>query len=143
MTNQALVGHLPVLVHPAPKHALVIGLAARHRGSRRSPHARVDRPDRAVRPRCSRSATAVSNRSTAASWHDPRVHVRIEDGRNFVAFRRRRALRRHRQRAEQSVDDRRLEPLHRRVLRAAPSPPPSRRRPGAVVPLLQQWTRPS
>jgi spermidine synthase len=86
MTNQALVGHLPVLVHPAPTRALVIGLGSGVTAASvaRHPLESIDLIE------LSPEVLALGDRwfesINRGVVHDPRVHVRIEDGRNFVAF---------------------------------------------------------
>jgi spermidine synthase len=86
MATQTVLGHLPLLVHPAPRRVLVIGMGsgvtvasvARH------PVESIDLLELSpeVLDLGGRWFEAV-NRDVV---HDPRVHVRVEDGRNFVAF---------------------------------------------------------
>ncbi len=86
MHTQLLLGHLPLLVHPHPRHVLVIGLGsgvtvaavARH------PVARIDVVE--IEPAMTRAARLFEreNRNVLA---DPRVRVTIADARNFLLTR--------------------------------------------------------
>jgi spermidine synthase len=89
MFTQLTLGHLPVLVHPAPRDVLVIGMGsgvtvaavARH------PVASIDVVELA--PEVMELAGRHFAELNRDVLHDPRLGVHVEDGRNFVAFRRR------------------------------------------------------
>jgi spermidine synthase len=84
--TQALIGHLPLLLHPAPDDVLVVGMGsgmtlgavAQH------PVARIDLVE------ISRDVLELGDRHFRAinhdALHDPRVASFVEDGRNFIAF---------------------------------------------------------
>jgi spermidine synthase len=83
MHTQLISGHLPMLMHPNPKNVLVIGLGsgvtvgavARH------PVERIDVVE--IEPAMVRAARffAEANRN---ALKDPRVHIAVTDGRNFL-----------------------------------------------------------
>lgn len=89
MSTQVLSGHLPLLVHPAPREVLVVGLAsgvtvgsvARHPVD--SVHVVEIEP---AMPAAARAFGAFNHRVLA----DPRVRLVLDDGRHFLAVTRRR-----------------------------------------------------
>ncbi|MBI3767048.1 MAG: fused MFS/spermidine synthase [Deltaproteobacteria bacterium] len=91
MLTQALLGHLPLLAHPAPKAVLVIGM-----GSGVTLGAVVHYPVASIDlVEISPEVVDLAARWFATENHgaidDPRLSVHLEDGRNFVAFREDRA----------------------------------------------------
>ncbi len=91
LLTQALLGHLPLLAHAAPKAVLVIGMGSGVTLGAvvRYPVASIDLVE--IAP----EVVALGARWFAAENHgaidDPRLSVHLEDGRNFVAFREDRA----------------------------------------------------
>jgi spermidine synthase len=85
MTTQLCLGHLPMLHHPNPKRALVIGLGAGVTlgAVARHPVERIE---------CVEISSAVAAAAehfsdiTGGVLHDPRVHLVIGDGRNALLF---------------------------------------------------------
>ncbi len=85
MPTQRLVGHLGLLHHPAPKRVLVIGLGSGVTLGAVAEHAAdsidcVEISDAGVR------AAAHFSAANGDVLNNPRIHVRIGDGRNAVQF---------------------------------------------------------
>jgi spermidine synthase len=86
MATQTLLGHLPLLLHAAPRDVLVIGMGSgvTLAAVTRHPVATVDLVE------ISAEVLDLSDRYFRAenrgALHDPRVTAYVEDGRNFVAF---------------------------------------------------------
>jgi spermidine synthase len=86
MANQLMLGHLPLLLHPAPRDVLVIGMGSGVTLSAvvRHPVTTIDLVE------ISADVLDLGDRQFRAvnrnALHDPRVTAWIEDGRNFVAF---------------------------------------------------------
>jgi spermidine synthase len=83
MHTQLISGHLPLLMHPAPKTVLVIGLGSGVTVSAVARHP-VDHIDVVeIEPAIVR-ATAFFSEANRNALGDPRVHVAVADGRNFL-----------------------------------------------------------
>jgi spermidine synthase len=84
--TQVMLGHLPMIVHPAARDVLVIGMgsgvtlaaAARH------PAAAIDLVE--ISPEVLDLGDRYFRAINRDVLHDARVAVHVEDGRNFVAF---------------------------------------------------------
>jgi spermidine synthase len=83
MQTQILLAHLPMLVHPDPRRVMVLGLGAGVTAGSAATHA-IERLDVVeLEPavvEASRFFTAVSHDPLA----NPRVHLTVADGRNFL-----------------------------------------------------------
>jgi spermidine synthase len=82
--TQLLVGHLPLVFHPAPKRVLVIGFGSGMTVSAVARHPDVEWIDCVeIEPAVVRAAPHLAslNRNVLA---DPRVHVTLDDARNFL-----------------------------------------------------------
>ncbi|MBM3307828.1 MAG: fused MFS/spermidine synthase [Candidatus Eisenbacteria bacterium] len=86
MKTQRLLGHVPMMLHPDPKSALVIGLASGVTvGSVATyPVERIDCVE--IAPAMVEVARTFFAEANRHCLDDPRVSVIIEDGRNHVAF---------------------------------------------------------
>jgi hypothetical protein len=135
MMTQRLLAHVPLLLHPAPKDVLVIGLGSG-----------VTAGSALTHPLASVVAVEISDAVAEASGFfdevnhrpsaDPRFRLVVGDGRNhLLAFPG--ALRRHHLRALESLDGGSLGSLHPGVLRARPGPARARRTLLPVGPHLQ------
>jgi spermidine synthase len=84
--TQTMLGHLPMLLHPAPRDVLVIGMGsgATLGATTRYPVTAIDLVE--VSPEVLALGDAHFRAINHDALHDPRVAVHIEDGRNFVAF---------------------------------------------------------
>jgi spermidine synthase len=84
MPTQLLLGHLPALLHPGARRALVVGLASGVTASALARHD-LDEIDVAELEPSMRSACALFSRENRNVLQDPRVRVRDEDGRHVLA----------------------------------------------------------
>jgi spermidine synthase len=83
MHTQLISGHLPMLMHPSPKNVLVIGLGSGVTVGAVARHA-VERIDVVeIEPAMVRAATFFATQNREA-LKDPRVHMAVTDGRNFL-----------------------------------------------------------
>ena len=83
-TTQKLQGHLPLLIHRDPKHILIVGLGSGGTTYAVSRHhvKRIDVVE--LVPSVVESATKYFTEVNHGVIHDPRVTIRVDDGRNFV-----------------------------------------------------------
>jgi spermidine synthase len=83
MHTQLISGHLPMLMHPAPKNVLVIGFGSGVTVSAVARHAAEHIDIVEIEPAIIRAGTffADVNRNVL---QDPRVHLAVADGRNFL-----------------------------------------------------------
>lgn len=85
MPTQVLIGHLPVLLHPAPSDVLVVGLASGVTLGAVSLHP-VERLDCAEISSAVVRAAAFFDRANHDVLDDPRVEILVADGRNHLAL---------------------------------------------------------
>jgi len=82
---QKLQGHLPLLLHPAPKAVLHIGFGSGGTARAVSTHPEVERIDIVeINPAVLRMAARHLPEVNEGVLEDPRVRVIIDDGRNFL-----------------------------------------------------------
>jgi spermidine synthase len=86
MLTQALIAHLPLLVHPAPHRVLVIGMGTgvSLAAAGRYPVDSIDLVE--ISPEVLDLSSRWFDAINRDVMHDPRLTVHMEDGRNFVAF---------------------------------------------------------
>lgn len=86
MTTQTVLGHLPLLVRPDARRALVIGMGSGVTAAAvaRHPVEWIDLLE--ISPEVLELGGRWFERVNRDVVRDPRVHVRVEDGRNFAAF---------------------------------------------------------
>ncbi|HEX4084910.1 MAG TPA: fused MFS/spermidine synthase [Chthoniobacteraceae bacterium] len=84
--TQLYIGHLPMLLHPQPKSVLVIGLGSGMTlgAVAAYPVERIDCAE--IEPAVAPAARFFDNLSRRA-LDDPRIHLHIDDGRNFLRAR--------------------------------------------------------
>lgn len=83
---QILLAHVPLLVHPAPRDVLVIGLGAGGTLASALRHDRVERLDCVEVSPAVREAMELWFQQDARPLDDPRVNLRIGDGRVHVSL---------------------------------------------------------
>ncbi|MCB9849179.1 MAG: fused MFS/spermidine synthase [Phycisphaerales bacterium] len=82
--HEYLLGHLPVLLHPAPRSVVVVGLGAGVTLSGVAAHPEVERITVVeIEPAVLGGAEQFAHVNDDA-MHDPRVHIEYQDGRNFL-----------------------------------------------------------
>jgi spermidine synthase len=88
MATQTLLGHLPLLLHPAPRDVLVIGMGSGVTlgAVTRHPVATIDLVE--ISPEVLDLGDRYFLAQNRGALHDPRVTALVEDGRNYVAFNR-------------------------------------------------------
>lgn len=79
-----LLGHLPSLLHPAPRRSLVICLGTGMTLSALAAHPEYERIDCVDLSATVRQALPLFEYANQGVWKDPRVHIRIDDGRNYL-----------------------------------------------------------
>jgi len=86
MLTQALLAHLPLLVHPAPHRVLVIGMGTgvSLAAASRYPVDSIDLVE--ISPEVLDLSSRWFETINRDVMHDPRLTVHMEDGRNFIAF---------------------------------------------------------
>ncbi len=86
MATQVLVGHLPLLLHPAPSEVLVIGLGTgiTLRGMSAHPTSRIDCVE--ISPEVVR-AEKYFREANGQALKDPKVSLLVNDGRNLLLTR--------------------------------------------------------
>ncbi len=85
MDTQLLLGHVPVLLHPNPKSALVIGFGAGVTLGAVAAHKGIDELTLVeIEPAVLGSGSLFSHVNDDVLRLDPRLEVVIQDGRNFV-----------------------------------------------------------
>ena len=82
LPTQKMLGHLPLLVHPAPKRVLIIGIGSGATVGAALAHD-VERIDVVEISRDVAEASRHFESINARYWDDPRVHVYIEDAKTF------------------------------------------------------------
>lgn len=84
VTTQLLLGHLGALAHPAPRRVLVIGFGSGMTVSALARYPEVERLDCVeIEPAVLRAAPLLTSLSRNV-LQDPRVHVILDDARNFL-----------------------------------------------------------
>ncbi len=83
MVTQLLCGHLPHLLHPAPKKTLVIGYGSGATVAASLAHP-IDRLDSVEIEPAVYEAAPYFDEINRKSYTDPRAHLAINDGRNFL-----------------------------------------------------------
>jgi spermidine synthase len=83
MATQLLVGHLPMLAHPAPRNVLVIGLGTgiTLRGLSAHPTERIDCVE--ISPEVVR-AERWFREANGNALSDPKIHLSVDDGRDLL-----------------------------------------------------------
>jgi spermidine synthase len=91
MFTQLTLGHVPLLVHPAARDVLVIGMGSGVTAAAvaRYPVERIDLVE--ISPEVLDLGARHFSHLNRDVVRDPRLRVHLEDGRNFIAFDRRRA----------------------------------------------------
>jgi spermidine synthase len=86
MATQVVLGHLPLLLHPAPRDVLVIGMGSgvTLAAVTRHPVATIDLVE--IAPEVLDLGDRYFRAENRGALHDPRVAIHVEDGRNFVGF---------------------------------------------------------
>jgi spermidine synthase len=86
MATQMVLGHLPLLLHPAPRDVLVIGMGSgvTLAAVTRHPVATIDLVE--IAPEVLDLGDRYFRAENRGALHDPRVAIHVEDGRNFVGF---------------------------------------------------------
>jgi spermidine synthase len=82
--HELLLGHLPVLLHPEPKSAVVIGLGAGITLGGVAAHPSIQRIDLVEIEPAVRGVAELFSDLHDDALRDPRVHMHIQDGRNFL-----------------------------------------------------------
>jgi spermidine synthase len=85
MHHELLLGHVPVLLHPAPRTALVVGLGAGVTLGAVAAHPDLEEITVVEIERAVVGATARFARANGSVLEDPRLEIAIQDGRNFLA----------------------------------------------------------
>ena len=86
MPSQVLTAHIPLLLHPAPKKVMVLGLASGVTAGSALLHPEVERLD------CVEISPEVAEAShyfepvSHLNYQDPRFHLILDDARNFLAL---------------------------------------------------------
>lgn len=83
MHTQLMLGHIPALLHPNPKNALVIGLGSGITVGALSEHS-LERIDVVEIEPSIVEASSFFKKENRNAISDPRVHLKIADGRNFL-----------------------------------------------------------
>jgi spermidine synthase len=87
MRNQYLLAHLPALLHGHPRASLVIGLGSGMTAGCLSLHGQVDVAE--LSPEVRRAAATFADLNHDVT-RNPRVHIIFEDGRTYLATRKKR-----------------------------------------------------
>lgn len=82
--TQKMLGHLPMLLHPEPKRAFVLGLGAGGASSAILQHEGLERLDCAELVGSVAKAVHHLEEVNKRVWEEPRFHLFINDGRNFL-----------------------------------------------------------
>jgi spermidine synthase len=83
--TQLLLGHLPVLFHPHPRRVLVIGFGSGMTLAALARYPEIERLDCVeIEPQVVRAAGYLEKLNGGVLW-DPRVHMILDDARNFLA----------------------------------------------------------
>lgn len=85
LTTQYMIAHLPLLLHPAPKKAMIIGLASGCTLGAALCHPLEEVICAEIEPAMV-EASKLFKDVNEAYWEDKRAKVIIEDGRNFLAL---------------------------------------------------------
>jgi spermidine synthase len=84
MQHELLLGHLPVLLHPAPRSALVVGLGAGITLGAVATHEEIETLKLVEIERAVIEAAALFSHANGNVLEDPRLEIAIQDGRNFL-----------------------------------------------------------
>jgi len=84
MEHELLLGHLPVLLHPAPRSALVVGLGAGITLGAVAAHEEIETLKLVEIERAVVEAAALFSHANGNVLEDPRLEIAIQDGRNFL-----------------------------------------------------------
>ena len=84
MQHELLLGHLPVLLHPAPRSVLVVGLGAGITLGGVATHEEVETLKLVEIERAVVEAAALFSHANGNVLEDPRLEIAIQDGRNFL-----------------------------------------------------------
>ena len=84
MQHELLLGHLPVLLHPAPKAVLVVGLGAGITLGAVAAHEEIETLKLVEIERAVVGAAAHFAHANGSVLEDPRLEIVIQDGRNFL-----------------------------------------------------------
>lgn len=82
--HEYMLGHLPVLLHPAPSSALVIGLGAGLTLGGVAAHPEIERITLVEIEAAVIGAARVFDDLNGAAVDDARVHIVVQDGRNYL-----------------------------------------------------------
>jgi spermidine synthase len=84
MQHELLLGHLPVLLHPAPRSALVVGLGAGITLGAVATHEEIETLKLVEIEPAVVEAAALFSHANDNALEDPRLEIAIQDGRNFL-----------------------------------------------------------
>jgi spermidine synthase len=84
MQHELLLGHLPILLHPAPRSVLVVGLGAGITLGAVATHEEVETLKLVEIERAVVEAAALFSHANGNVLEDPRLEIAIQDGRNFL-----------------------------------------------------------
>ncbi len=84
MQHELLLGHLPILLHPAPRSALVVGLGAGITLGAVATHEEIEILKLVEIERAVVEAAALFSHANGNVLEDPRLEIAIQDGRNFL-----------------------------------------------------------
>jgi spermidine synthase len=84
MQHELLLGHLPVLLHPAPRSALVVGLGAGITLGAVAAHEEIETLKLVEIEPAVVEAAALFSHANDNVLEDPRLEITIQDGRNFL-----------------------------------------------------------
>ena len=84
MQHELLLGHLPILLHPAPRSALVVGLGAGITLGAVATHEEIETLKLVEIERAVVEAAALFSHANGNVLEDPRLEIAIQDGRNFL-----------------------------------------------------------
>ena len=86
LPTEVLSAHLPLLLHPAPKKVMVLGLASGITAGSALLHPEVERVDCVeISPEVMEASHYFADTSRL-DYHDPRLHLILDDARNYLAL---------------------------------------------------------